>query len=108
MFNYKASIYKGVLFNMKKILNMKNIVATNLLLFLVTSPAMAQLEKVNTIMEKVSTALQAAAVITVTVAVFWCGYKIVFGGQTFREVAPILIGGIVIGAASQIASMLVG
>lgn len=66
------------------------------------------LTKVNKIMENVSTALQAAAVITVTVAVFWSGYKIVFGGSTFREIAPILIGGIVIGSAAQIASMLVG
>ncbi len=68
----------------------------------------AGLEKVESIMQNVSSALQAASVVTVTVAVLWCGYKIVFGGQTFREVAPVLIGGIIIGAASQIASMLVG
>lgn len=68
----------------------------------------AGLSKVNSIMEKVSSALQTAAVVTVTVAVFWAGYKIVFGGQTFREAAPILIGGVVIGSAAQIASLLVG
>lgn len=93
---------------MKKLLSMKQAATTSVLMALVCSPAFAQLEKVNDIMTKISTALEAAAVVTVTVAVFWSGYKIVFGGQTFREVAPILIGGIIIGAAAQIASMVVG
>lgn len=72
------------------------------------SPAFAQLEKVNTLMESVESALTAVAVVVVTVAVLVAGYKIIFQGQTFREVAPIVVGGIIIGAASQIASMLVG
>lgn len=93
---------------MRKLLNFKNIVTTNLLLLLVSSPAMAQLEKVNETMEKISQGLQAASVVSVTVAVLWAGYKVLFGGQTFREVAPILIGGILIGAAAQIAKMMVG
>jgi len=67
----------------------------------------AGLERVETAMENVKTALMAASVVSVTVAVLWAGYKILFGGQTFREAAPILIGGIVIGAASQIAGMFV-
>lgn len=72
------------------------------------SPAFAQLEKVNTLAEKIQTALDSISVVAVTIAVLIAGYKIIFQGQTFREVAPILVGGIIIGAASQIASMLVG
>lgn len=90
---------------------LKKISSASAFLFALTfgNVVLAQgLTKVNDIMEKVSTALGAAAIVTVTVAVFWSGYKIVFGGSTFREVAPILIGGIVIGSAAQIASMLVG
>ncbi len=75
---------------------------------IVCSPAMAQLEKVNTLMEKVKSALTSIAVVVVTIAVLIAGFKIIFQGQTFREVSPILIGGIIIGAAAQIASMLVG
>lgn len=72
------------------------------------SPAFAQLEKVNTLATKIQSALDSISVIAVTIAVLIAGYKIIFQGQTFREVAPILVGGIIIGAASQIASMLVG
>lgn len=68
----------------------------------------AGLEKVNEIMEKVKTAMTAAAVVTVTVAILWAGYKVLFGGQTLREVAPILIGGLLIGSALQLAQLLVG
>ncbi|WP_392563305.1 TrbC/VirB2 family protein [Orbus wheelerorum] len=67
----------------------------------------AGLERVQTAMENVKTALTTVSVVSVTVAILWAGYKILFGGQTFREAAPILIGGIVIGAASQIAGMFV-
>lgn len=75
---------------------------------MLSSPAFAQLQKVNDIMDNVATALTAASVITATVAILWAGYKVLFGGQTFREAAPILIGGLLIGGAAQIASMLVG
>ncbi|WP_338404481.1 TrbC/VirB2 family protein [Aggregatibacter actinomycetemcomitans] len=44
----------------------------------------------------------------VTIAVIVAGYKVLFQGQTFREVAPILVGGIIIGAAAEIAKLLVG
>jgi len=67
----------------------------------------AGLERVGAAMENVRVALTTVSVVSVTVAVLWAGYKVLFGGQTFREAAPILIGGIVIGAASEIAGMFV-
>lgn len=67
----------------------------------------AGLDKVNTLMENVETTLNGVSYVSVTVAILWSGYKILFGGQTFREAAPILIGGITIGAAAQIAGLFV-
>lgn len=49
--------------------------------------------------------LNAVSVIVVTIAVVFSGYQIAFAHKRIAEVAPVLIGGILIGAASQIANM---
>lgn len=68
----------------------------------------AGVERVNKTVEMIQTALTSIAVAVVTIAIMVAGYKIIFGGQTFREVSPLLIGGVLIGAAAEIASRLVG
>lgn len=78
------------------------------LIFINPAFAAGGLSNVNTILTNVSDALHAAAIVTVTIALFWAGYKVLFQGQTLREVAPILLGGILIGGATEIANMLVG
>lgn len=65
-------------------------------------------QKVNATMELVSDALSAIAVVTVTIAIMWAGYKVLFKGDPMMEGAKILGGGVFIGCAAQIASMLVG
>lgn len=50
--------------------------------------------------------LNMASVAIVTIAVIFSGYQIAFAHKRFSEVAPVLIGGLLIGAASQIAGML--
>lgn len=50
--------------------------------------------------------LNMASVAVVTIAVIFCGYQIAFANKRIADVAPILIGGLLIGAASQIAGML--
>lgn len=52
------------------------------------------------------TILKAVAIGVGTIAILWTGYKIVFGGATFREMAPILIGGIFVSGASGLAALL--
>jgi type IV secretion system protein VirB2 len=52
--------------------------------------------------------LQVASIAVVTIAVIVAGYQIAFNNKRISEVSPILIGGVLIGAAGQIASMLVG
>lgn len=68
----------------------------------------AGLQKVNTLVQNILDSLTYIQIGVVTIAVIVAGYKVLFQGQTFREVAPILVGGIIIGAAAEIAKLLVG
>lgn len=65
------------------------------------------LDKVNTLMSSISSALYAVGVVVLTIAIMWAGFKIMYQGQTLREVAPPLLGGILVGAASGIAGLLI-
>ena len=47
------------------------------------------------------------SIAVVTIAVIFAGYQIAFAHKRIADVAPILIGGVLIGAAGQIARMLV-
>jgi type IV secretion system protein VirB2 len=49
--------------------------------------------------------LNAVSVVVVTMAIIFSGYQIAFAHKRISDVAPILIGAILIGAASQIAKM---
>lgn len=79
------------------------------LMFFVSPAVMAQggLDGVNTFLDTVVSMLQGAGVLIVTVAIMWCGYKMIFKGASFSEVAMIFVGGLLIGGASFIASYLV-
>ena len=52
--------------------------------------------------------LNAISIVVVTIAVVFSGYQIAFAHKRIGDVAPILIGGLLIGAAGQIAKMLLG
>jgi type IV secretion system protein VirB2 len=49
--------------------------------------------------------LNAISIIVVTIAVVFSGYQIAFAHKRIGDVAPVLIGAILIGAAGQIANM---
>lgn len=53
----------------------------------------------------VNKVLNALSVVVVTIAVIFSGYQIAFAHKRISDVAPVLIGAILIGAASQIANM---
>ena len=77
-------------------------------LMLFAGPAAAEgLESVNTFLDEVVTLLKGAGVLIVTVAIMWCGYKMIFKGASFSEVALIFVGGLLIGGAATIAGYLV-
>ena len=56
----------------------------------------------------IHTVLNLMSVAVVTIAIIFAGYQIAFAHKRISDVAPILIGGVLIGAAGQIAKMLVG
>ena len=86
----------------------KNTVAFALALAAMSSPALAaDLSSVNSFLGNIETLLKGVAVAVVTIAFMVAGYKVVFGGSTVREVVPIVIGGLIIGAAGYFASLIV-
>jgi len=72
-----------------------------------TSMSFAGLEKAQTLMDNVSTALTALSLATVTVAILWVGYKVLFTGAALRDMGSTILGAVIIASAAQIASMLV-
>ena len=54
----------------------------------------------------ISNLLTIASVAVVTIAIIFAGYQIAFAHKRIADVAPILIGGLLIGAAGQLAQWL--
>lgn len=64
--------------------------------------------KVCGFFNNINSLLNMASIAVVTLAVIIAGYQIAFAHKRIADVAPILIGGLLIGAATQIAKMLIG
>jgi type IV secretion system protein VirB2 len=64
--------------------------------------------KLTGFLQNINGLLNLASIAVVTIAVIFAGYQIAFAHKRIADVAPILIGGFLIGAAAQIAKMLVG
>lgn len=64
--------------------------------------------KVCGFFQSINGLLNAASIVVVTIAVIFSGYQIAFAHKRIADVAPALIGGVLIGAAAQVASMVVG
>ncbi len=62
--------------------------------------------KVKGFFDSIQGLLTIASISVVTVAVIFAGYQIAFAHKRMADVAPVLIGGFLIGAAGQLASML--
>lgn len=65
-------------------------------------------KKVCGFFDQITGLLGMASIAVVTIAVIFAGYQIAFAHKRIADVAPILIGGMLIGAAGQIAKMLLG
>lgn len=78
------------------------------LLFIATDPAMAHggIEKVSTFIASLLTVLKAISIGVVTIAIMWAGYKFLFKQADMTECAKIIGGGLLIGAAAEIAAYL--
>lgn len=65
-------------------------------------------QKVCGFFDNIHSILNMASIAVVTVAVIFSGYQIAFAHKRIGDVAPILIGGVLIGAAGQVAQMVIG
>ena len=81
-----------------------------LCLFGVVGPAAAQqvggLQSVNSLMQNVLDVLKGVSIAAVTIALIITGFKMAFRGESLADCAPVIVGGVVIGAAGEIASLL--
>lgn len=64
-------------------------------------------EKVDGFFKNFETILKVVSVTVVTIAVVFAGYQIAFAHKRLSDVAPILIGGLLIGGAATIAGWFV-
>lgn len=62
--------------------------------------------RVETFFTNINGLLNVASIAVVTIAVIFAGYQVAFNHKRIGDVAPVLIGGFLIGAAGQIAKML--
>lgn len=71
---------------------------------IVSTPALAAdgFTKANTLMENISTGLYSLAGATITIAVLWVGYKVLYNKQALSECSGIIIGGILIASATAV------
>ena len=80
-------------------------------LFALCMPDMAYavggIDKVNTFMDNVGAILRGASIMVVTLAIMWAGYKFLFTTSNVMEVGKIVIAGLLIGGAAEIAVYLV-
>jgi type IV secretion system protein VirB2 len=79
---------------------------------ILTMPGMAMAQEATDRVEEffgnLNSLLNIASIAVVTIAVIFAGYQIAFAHKRISDVAPVLIGGFLIGAAAQIARMLLG
>lgn len=62
--------------------------------------------RVQTFFGNINALLNIASIAVVTIAIIFAGYQIAFNHKRIGDVAPVLIGGFLIGAAAQITKML--
>ncbi len=75
---------------------------------MISGPAFAALTVGNTMLEEVKAWLLGIAAVTVTIAIMFVGFRMMFQAAQWKDVAPVFWGGVLIGSASAIAAVLVG
>ncbi len=78
-------------------------------LFAADAMAAAGTQSVNTLLQTILSTLQSISPITITIAIIWVAYVLIFSERvTLSRMAPPIIGGILLGVAPWIADLLVG
>ena len=70
---------------------------------LVSSPTFAEgFTKANDFLESLNTGLHVLTGATITLAVLWVGYKVMFDGNSIRDCKNVIIGAILVASASEL------
>ncbi len=64
--------------------------------------------KVNQFLIQIRDALVYVSITVVTIAFIFSGYQIAFAHKRITDVAPVLVGAVIIGAAAQLANWFIG
>lgn len=64
--------------------------------------------KANMLLQKISAGLTGLAIVTITIAVIWVGYKVLWDGKSLHDCKSIIIGGILIASGAEISALLMG
>ncbi|OPY76825.1 MAG: Type IV secretion system protein virB2 precursor [Syntrophorhabdus sp. PtaU1.Bin153] len=74
------------------------------------SPVLAAsgIAKVDTFLDKISTALKGAGIVVCTISLMWAGYKFFFAHADMMYCVRIVAGGLLIGGAAEIAGYILG
>ena len=91
---------------MKKLIN-DNHLAFILFGILLLSPmaAAAGMSDVSGLIDKIVAGFILFSKGVLTLAFLWVGYKVLFAGSALRDVAPVIIGAIIIGSAAALADL---
>jgi len=81
--------------------------ACALLFFSGFANAAANFTQLDSTMLTVVSTLQGAGIAVVTVAIIWAGYKMIFQHARWTDVATVVLGAVLIGAATTIANWLI-
>src|ERR1700761_3676049 len=79
-------------------------IAASSLMF--ASPARAQLSQVNTLLSTIQTTLLGVGGVICSISIIWAGFRMMFQHARFGDIANVFIGGLFVGCATVIASML--
>lgn len=90
--------------NRSKLLTLRNMYAL-MAITVISSPAFAQFDAATNVLNKVKAWLLVVGVIIVTLALMFVGFRMMFGAATFKDVAPVFWGGILVGGGAAIAGM---
>lgn len=60
---------------------------------------------INDMLGDIDGILKTLSITIVAIAFVFAGYQIAFGGKRFADVMPVVVGAIIIGAATQLAQM---
>jgi len=83
------------------------IISTLLTGLLFSGSALAALNAGVTMLEEVKSWLLGLAAVTITIAIMFVGYRMMFNAAQWKDVAPVFWGAVLIGSAAAIAGTLI-